>query len=194
MAAKDGMTGRSWHEGSVGTIAYFDAEGKRLKSTYLARMPEPNKQTLTGQLAEEMLAVVAERPAMNIVFASDGAVSHWTGLKTMQKRLPGNFTGHVMPIIDFFPVAEYVRVAANAIHGAQTPEAKVLTARHYPIGTGITEAAAKTVVSVRMKRAGARFSQHGGQTIMLFRAATLSKRFDLLHEELYATYKAKIAA
>jgi hypothetical protein len=33
--------------------------------------------------------------------------------------------------------------------------------RNYPIGTGITEAAAKTVVGTRMKRAGARFSQHG---------------------------------
>jgi hypothetical protein len=30
--------------------------------------------------------------------------------------------------------------------------------RNYPIGTGITEAAAKTIVGTRMKRAGARFS------------------------------------
>ena len=66
--------------------------------------------------------------------------------------------------------------------------------RHYPIGTGVTEAAAKTIVNVRMKRAGARFSQHGGQTVMLFRAAMLSERFDMLHAELHATYTAKIAA
>ena len=33
-------------------------------------------------------------------------------------------------------------------------------ARNFPIGTGVTEAAAKTVVGTRMKRAGARFSQH----------------------------------
>ncbi|MBX3218364.1 MAG: hypothetical protein KF850_40535 [Labilithrix sp.] len=66
--------------------------------------------------------------------------------------------------------------------------------RNYPIGTGITEAAAKTVVGVRMKRAGARFSQHGGQTVMLFRAAVLSERFDSLHRELHATYTAAVAA
>jgi hypothetical protein len=68
--------------------------------------------------------------------------------------------------------------------------------KKYPIGTGITEAAAKTVVGTRMKRAGARFSQHGGQTILLFRTTLLSDRFQALHEELAATYRAtvKIAA
>jgi len=253
VAANDGVDGRSWHEGSVGTIAYFDAKGNRLKSTYLARMPEPYKETLVGQLADEMQSIVAERPAINIVFASDGAAPQWTSLKAMRKSLPDSFSGHTMLIVDFFHVAEYVQRAANAIHGEHTAEAKILAAqwretmkekddgvllvlkamryqrdkmpagaarsdligaikfiarqhrrgrmkfseaqrRHYPIGTGITEAAAKTVVNVRMKRAGARFSQHGGQTVMLFRTATLSNRFNLLHEELHATYTAKVAA
>ncbi len=39
---------------------------------------------------------------------------------------------------------------------------------NYPIGTGITEAAAKTIVSTRMKRAGSRFSWHGGQAVATF--------------------------
>jgi hypothetical protein len=60
--------------------------------------------------------------------------------------------------------------------------------RNYPIGTGITEAAAKTIVGTRMKRAGARFSQHGGQTVMTFRAAVLSERSDALHRSLRAEY------
>lgn len=33
-----------------------------------------------------------------------------------------------------------------------------------------------------------------GQTVMLFRAAVLSERFDALHQELHATYTASIAA
>ena len=60
--------------------------------------------------------------------------------------------------------------------------------RYYPIGTGITEAAAKTIAGVRMKRAGSRFSQHGGQTVMTFRSAVLSERFDALHDALRAEY------
>jgi hypothetical protein len=64
--------------------------------------------------------------------------------------------------------------------------------RGYPIGTGVTEAAAKTVVGTRMKRAGARFSQHGGQTVMLFRTSILSKRFAALHRALGDTYAARV--
>ena len=64
--------------------------------------------------------------------------------------------------------------------------------RHYPIGTGITEAAVKTIIGPRMKRAGARFSQHGGQTVMTFRAALLSHRFEALHRELHATYTNRV--
>ena len=60
--------------------------------------------------------------------------------------------------------------------------------RNYPIGTGITEAAAKTIVGTRMKRCGSRFSQHGGQAVMTFRAAVLSGRFDALHRSLHVDY------
>jgi hypothetical protein len=249
----DGHEGRSWHEGSVGTIAYYDKDGIRLKSTYLARMPEPNKATLVTQLEAELQSVVAEVPSVNVVFASDGARAQWSALKDLRARLPEGFSGHTMMLLDFYHGAEYLHLAANAVHGEDAPEARILAAewdetvklkangaptvlkamryqrskmvpgkrrkeitraihfiarqsrlgrmkytvakrRHYPIGTGVTEAAAKTVVNVRMKRAGARFSQHGGQTVMLFRTAVLSERFDLLLAELHDTYTAEIAA
>jgi hypothetical protein len=252
-SATDGTLGRAWHEAAVGTVAFFDAEGNRLKTTYLARMPEPFKATLTAGLAAELDAVVEERPGINICFASDGAAPQWAALDEMRARLPPSATGERMALVDAFHVAEYVQLAANAVEGENTSGAKILAAtwretikeetngvarvlramrsrrtkalgttprkdlaraihyianqhrlgrmnypealaRNYPIGTGITEAAAKTVVGTRMKRAGARFSQHGGQTVMLFRAAVLSGRFDSLHQELHATYTAAVAA
>lgn len=58
----------------------------------------------------------------------------------------------------------------------------------HPIGTGPVEAAAKTLVNVRMKRAGARYDQHGGQTILTFRASLLSERFDTLWRHLHDSY------
>jgi len=252
-SSTDGTLGRAWHEAAVGTVAFFDAKGDRLKTTYLARMPEPFKATLTAGLEAEMLAVVEERPEINICFASDGAAPQWTALEAMRARLPASATGHRMVLVDAFLVAEYIQLAANAASGENTSGAKILAAtwretireqtdgvprvlramrarrtkastktarkelqraieyianqhklgrmnypdalaRKYPIGTGVTEAAAKTVVGTRMKRAGARFSQHGGQTVMLFRTAVLSGRFDSLHQELHATYTASIAA
>jgi hypothetical protein len=63
-----------------------------------------------------------------------------------------------------------------------------------PIGTGVTEAAAKTLVTVRMKRSGARYSEHGGHTILTLRAALLSGRFEALSAELESSYTLPVAA
>jgi hypothetical protein len=254
-AANDGHEGRAWHEASVGTLAFLDGEGRRLKTIYLGRMPEPYKATLVAQLGAELDAVLAERPTLNVIFASDGAPGHWEALDAMAERIASVCKGEIKKLVDAFHVAEYLSQAANAIEGEGTPKAAILATtwretikeqvdgaamvlrsmrarssgartracrkdlaaaisyignqhqlgrmnyaeaqeKHYPIGTGITEAAVKTAIGTRMKRAGARFSQHGGQTVLLFRTALLSDRFDALHAELNATYAAnvKIAA
>jgi len=250
-AANDSTAGRAWHEGAIGTLAFYDAHGERLDTIYLARMPEPHKKTLVEELEAELGSVLRECPAMNILFASDGADPQWQALEGIESRLPLDCTGHRMKLVDAFHVAEYVNHAAHAIWGTETGDARVQAAawqetikmkpdganevlrsmrarlrtprnpsgrkdlreaigyianqhslgrmkyldaqqRGYPIGTGVTEAAAKTVVGSRMKRAGARFSQHGGQTVMLFRTAILSRRFEALHRELLATYAAQV--
>ena len=235
-----------------GAAPFFDADGERLATIYLARMPEPYKRTLCEELEAELHSVLRERPGLNVVWASDGAEPQWRSLNDIESRLPGECTGHRMALVDAFHVAEYVQKAANAIYGSMdTGDADVLAAtwretikkkrdgasevvrsmrarlgavrtrsgrkelrtaidyiarqndpgrmryvdaqrRAYPIGTGVTEAAAKTIVGSRMKRAGARFSQHGGQTVMLFRAALLSHRFVALHDQLRATYAARV--
>lgn len=255
-AEDDSTGGRAWHEAGVGTVAYYDIEGNRLKTTYLGQMPEADKATLVASLNEEVQAVVAELPGVNICFASDGAQSQWTSLQTIEAALPCTFTGHTMYLLDLFHAAEHLQKAANATYGdttlAKKAHARVASegwkmtlesyddgaprvlkslryqrdtlalppgrhkklnqvikyiARHrtagrtdyaearrrnYPVGTGITEAAAKTLIGVRMKRAGARYSQHGGQTILLFRTAILSRRFHLLSRRLEATYAANV--
>jgi hypothetical protein len=247
-ADHDNQERRAWHEASVGTLSYFDQEGRRLKTTYLGRMPEANKKTLLDTLEQELQAALAERPGLNVIFASDGAPGHWVAFEAIRQRLGPN-AGHTTMLVDLFHVAEKLTPAAEAIWGKESQEAKLnaeiwrerikLTedgvdsviasleyrrslmkrgkapvtkaikylrkqhalgrmnyvdaqARNYPIGTGVTEAAAKTLVTTRMKRAGSRFDQHGGQTILLFRAAVLSERFDLLHETLLATYQANV--
>jgi len=63
----------------------------------------------------------------------------------------------------------------------------------FPIGTGSTEAAAKTI-SVRTKRSGARYESHGGQTVLTFRAALLSERFDTTMREIVNRYTANVIA
>lgn len=53
-----------------------------------------------------------------------------------------------------------------------------LQARNFPIGSGVVEAACKTLVSQRLKRAGMRWRTEGGQAILTFRALCQSARFE----------------
>jgi len=252
-AASDDRPGRAWHEGSVGTVSFWDARGEHLRTIYIAEMPESRKTTLVARLEQEVHAALEDRPDLNVAFASDGALTHWEALEGIEKRLPAAATGHRMFLVDMYHVAGYLGKTASIVEGEGTPQAKTLTAfwretmkefddgaqrvlkmmryrrdqqtgatereaiqdhidfianqtenrrtqyaaalsRNYPIGTGVTEAAAKTVVNVRMKRAGSRFSQHGGHTVMLFRSALLSERFHALSEQLEVTYRAEVEA
>ena len=253
-ASRDGHAGRAWHEASVATLAFYDADARHLRTVYVGRMPEAGKATLLELLNAELDAALSQRPSLNVVFASDGAPPQWAALDAMAERVATTGSGQRFKLVDAFHVAEYVQKAANAIEGAGSADAAVVAAtwretikektggaltvlrsmrarraglsaasrkdldeatnyiatqhalgrmsyaearaKNFPIGTGITEAAAKTLVGVRMKRAGARFSQHGGQTILLFRASLLSERFEALHRELVQSYAApvKVAA
>jgi len=252
-AANDDKLGRAYHEASVGTLSFWDAEGEHLRTIYLGRMPEVRKETLVEQLEQELSAVLSERPDLNLCFASDGALTHWDALEGIAARVTAKASGVRMFLVDLYHVACYLGKAANIIAGEGTAHAKALIsqwretmklfddgtarvlktlryhrdqqtreedrvnlqdaidfianqaqngrtqyaqaiARKFPIGTGVTEAAAKTLVNVAMKRAGSRFSQHGGQTVLLFRSAILSGRFDALSYQLETTYTATVEA
>ena len=58
-----------------------------------------------------------------------------------------------------------------------------------PIGSGVTEAACKTLVTQRMKRSGMRWRHAGGQAILTLRGWAQSERFDRGWALLAWTYK-----
>ncbi|MBT6277358.1 MAG: hypothetical protein HOI95_24905 [Chromatiales bacterium] len=69
----------------------------------------------------------------------------------------------------------------------------VAKAHSLPIGSGIVEAACKTLVSERMKCSGMRWRHPGGQVILTLRAHIQSNRFDRAWALLSDTYKVPIA-
>jgi hypothetical protein len=61
-----------------------------------------------------------------------------------------------------------------------------------PIGSGVVEAACKTLASQRLKRSGMRWRQPGGQAILTLRALIQSERFGHGWAMLSATYKTSV--
>jgi hypothetical protein len=61
--------------------------------------------------------------------------------------------------------------------------------RHMPIGSGIVEAACKTLVTQRLKRSGMRWRHAGGQAVLTLRALEQSGRFDSAWQFLRAKYR-----
>lgn len=114
----------------------------------------------------------------------DGAERVLRSLKYWRGRTPRNKRE---------PIDDAIRFVSNQAAKGRLDYAGAI-ASNEPIGTGITEAAAKTLVNTRMKKAGARFSQHGGQTVLTFRAAVLSQRFEPLLRQIGATYTADVKA
>lgn len=248
-ADSDGKHGAVYHEASVGTLSFFDAQRKHLGTVYLARMPEYRKESLAADLEMELQAVVQELPTVQVALASDGALTHWEHLEAMQARLPEGTKSR--QLLDFYHGAKYLFDAAKLVeedegvaqalaegwrsslrHRKDGPEVVLRALRYqrnicekpadreeldtivdffsdhrsngrlaykeaandgFPIGTGPTEAAAKTM-NVRMKRSGARYDSHGGQTVLTFRAAFLSGRFDTTMREIINRYTADVVA
>lgn len=67
-----------------------------------------------------------------------------------------------------------------------------LRAQHLPIGSGVVEAACKTLVAQRLKRSGMRWREAGGQAILTLRALCQSDRFDRAWPLLTAIYKRSV--
>jgi hypothetical protein len=247
-SASDSTIGVAWHEASVGTVAFYDAEGAHLSTVYVGRMPQEHKATLSAMLQEEVLHALAERPDLLPVMASDGAEGQWEALTDIAAAMPVTARDRAIALLDFFHAAEHLQDACDAIDGIgadakvrrqglaetlkvyddgtdrvirrlahyrreETREKKRDTIdavigylqnnrhrmnykaaldRKLPIATGPTEAAAKTLVGTRMKRSGARFSEHGGQTVLTLRASLKSGRIDDLFDVLVDGYKAVI--
>ena len=61
-----------------------------------------------------------------------------------------------------------------------------------PIGSGVVEAACKTLVTQRMKRSGMRWRHDGGQAILSLRALLQSDRFPRAWDLIVATYKSRV--
>ena len=66
-------------------------------------------------------------------------------------------------------------------------------ANHLPIGSGVTEAACKTLVTQRLKCSGMRWKTKGGQGVLTIRGLIQSNRFDSGWQLLSNTYRQAVS-
>jgi hypothetical protein len=60
-------------------------------------------------------------------------------------------------------------------HNLERMKYSVFTAMNFPIGSGVTEAACKTLIKTRLCRSGMRWTRDGAQTVITLRALLLSE-------------------
>jgi len=102
-----------WRETMVGTIGFYDAEGDRQHTIYLAATPEYGKATFLDRMGREVERVKAAYPQARYVGLADGAKGNWEFL--------GRHTE--TQVIDFWHAAEYLGDAAGVLF-ARSPDAK----------------------------------------------------------------------
>jgi hypothetical protein len=223
-----------YQEVGCGTVSFYNAEGERLQTRRLGRMPESKKKTLKRQLQAEMAHILNQQPDLTVVTIADGAKDNWTFL---DRAFP-----NATAVVDFFHAADHLKTALDNAYGENTPPGKAqfaklrqrlrdesngvdgvirslrylhhkhprrkilarelayfrhnrhrmryadVKAQHLPIGSGVVEAACKTLVTQRLKLSGMRWRHLGGQAILTFRGWLQSDRFDRAWQKLATTY------
>ena len=98
------------------TLTYYDAEGNRLSTVRMARMPERHKAGLKTMLTQEIEAALRQRPDLGLVKLADGARDNWTYLRA---TLPPG-----VELIDFYHVCEHLKEAFDTAYGENSSKSK----------------------------------------------------------------------
>jgi len=98
------MSDDGWRQAMVGSISYYDAEGERLHTGYVANSPEYGKETFYKMFATEINRAVKKFPEQTYVGVADGAADNWTFLEP--------FVAH--QVLDFYHASEYLSQVSKA--------------------------------------------------------------------------------
>ena len=103
-----------YREAMVGTLSFYDDEGERQHTIYLAAAPEYGKSEFTQRMEREIARAKKRYPEARYLGIADGAASNWRFLEQHTQR----------QLIDFFHATEYVGKIAQALYPQRRDEAK----------------------------------------------------------------------
>ena len=216
-----------YREAMSGSIAFYNKDGHRLHTDYIAATPEYGKSDFFKRMTREIEHIKKKYPKAHYVGIADGASSNWTFLEDHT----------AIQITDFYHAAEYLTKASQAIfqknqekqriewleshchdlkhnQGAvneQLEELKIIRnerklseakkeklesvityftnqghrmdyskyrEQNLPIGSGVTEAACKTIIKQRLCRSGMRWKDRGAAIVLALKCLNKSKRWE----------------
>ena len=108
-----------YREAGCGTLSFYDAEGERLDTVSIVRMPEAKKATLKTTVAAEFEAALGTRPDLRVVTVADGARDNW--------RLLDALAPEATAVVDFYHATEQLKSALDACYGENDPRGRAMT-------------------------------------------------------------------
>ena len=89
-----------WRHATAATISTYDAQGNRLDTVYIGRMPETGKTKAKRMLEREVEVRIAKHKFRHIVCIADGARDLWVYFR---RKYP-----NAMHVVDYFHVCEHL--------------------------------------------------------------------------------------
>jgi hypothetical protein len=109
-----------WRHATAATVSTYDAEGNRLDTVYIGRMPEKGKNQAKRLLEKEVEAITKKHEFKYVVCIADGARDLW---QFFRKKYPD-----AIHVVDFFHVCEHLSKLSELFF-SNSSDAKACIAR-----------------------------------------------------------------
>jgi len=106
---------RVFHQGYAATVTLHDEQAQALHTIRYACMPDGEPSTLLQDAAQDVLAMLGQRPELKVVTLADGAPEMW---KLLDSEICEPRLGvKVYRLLDFYHLIDKLSAAAKLIHG-----------------------------------------------------------------------------
>jgi len=132
-----------WRHATAATVSTYDAQGNRLDTVYIGRMPETGKTKAKRMLETEVEGRMAKQKFKYIVCIADGARDLW---RYFRRKYP-----EAIHVVDFFHVCEYLSKLSELLF-ADPLEAQAWYKKYRTILKEDPRGAAKLLRAARYRR------------------------------------------
>jgi hypothetical protein len=134
---------KGWKQATAATVTTYDADGNRLNTVYIGRMPEDGKIRAKRLLEKEVEAITQKHKFRHIVCIADGARDLWIFFR---KKFPD-----AIHVVDFFHVCEHLSKLSSLLFRDEA-DATIWYKKQRTILKEDPNGASKVIRAVRYRR------------------------------------------